>query len=879
MSDSPLKFQCTHCLRTLDAPAGAEGTQAPCRHCGETVVVGQSIDPLWGAVQSGIVAHNRLAATPAELLAKPVGEPLWQIQPTLGLYVASGFRLLGLPANVPNSELDAAILRQKNVWKLRPSSEAISAIQTGYDRHLPLADAARLLERMRDPRWRLLCEAFWPHRDQAAFAAVQGGRRLHAPPIEPLLRQAKKGSGLAKVLAQHALAVTCHNLAISRELAYVTGHAEWQAGYWPAALSYWRDVFTPDDFWDYLKLRVKDIDHPQLSEEHVHELRERLPALVLGFNRVFAQAYAAAGDRTACRRHLGLAGQADYPPATCHRVFVDTVQTVAAEQLEPLIQRADNPPWSRERVSRREMALHVDPLLSEGIRVRDHLLHELRLPRDLVAEARFDKLCQVLLDVTDRRTEFDSDDRLRSILYGIVVASRLRLLPLSAAQRRKVEDRMQADQAILYKGFGNIAHDVSRCWFMPGEEADPDVSLELPVYKITHSDLEGVQWESRRVLVPRSGLAHLAHQGKLSAADLASRGDEKGRQAVRQMEKLKREAEAKVAQLGQQQQQALARVLSAHQHRQQELEAKLTPHEQGATRKLQEIDGCYQQAMAAEGVKWDQAMAALVEGHQQALEPIEAEFRKASAPYTGWANAYLLEVPAVAGTVIVLVLAAMALSMGFGLAALASLACGSVLGIGACRVYRHRAVARVQQPLREARRRCQAECDDLSGRRANALTRWEASAEEARQPFAAVLQQCAQRRAQLEQGFQEKVARIQSEYQAKVQAISAQAQRQIGRLQEQIEAHVRPRPLTDKLKYAAYVGARSNGYQDGERPSEAELERIAKQHLDRALRRVRRYLDSLSPYERASLEMVRRSLSEEDFIRLLLRLSEGFPDY
>jgi hypothetical protein len=81
-------------------------------------------------------------------------------------------------------------------------------------------------------------------------------------------------------------------------------------------------------------------------------------------------------------------------------------------------------------------------------------------------------------------------------------------LPLSAEMRQQLEHARRSDIEHLYKEFAPAKDfDPTQCWFLPGQETDPDASFEFPLYKITDVKGAGIRWQNRRIMVPRSKLA------------------------------------------------------------------------------------------------------------------------------------------------------------------------------------------------------------------------------------------------------------------------------------------------------------------------------------------------------------------------------------
>lgn len=481
-------------------------------------------------------AATRKGLQPAEaarLMATPFTNRLLGIDLTPELYARNGFRLVGTPAYADRSRVESESQKFRNIYKLDSAAALNACIQTGCEQHIRFDDILASLAKLLEPRQRLLCEIFWPHVAENLFAHIKKEKHLASPSVVQTINASAKTNGLDGTLLTHALAIAHQNLALSHELAFATGQAEWSESHWQQSLACWAQVLSSTHFWNYLRQRAKSFDDPRLKPDDVETLQLQLPVAVLGFNTVFARAYAKAEQMPVCARHLALITQSKLPEAAKREAITTVVKALMAARLEPLIQRMTSAILeAKDKFSREKFERICAPIVDEALAVHGYLLNDLGL-EDAVEMAEFDRLCETIVNGMDTKINYDNDDRQRSILYCLLTTKKLLALPVSPAMRRKLEQSKRSDTEILYRDFVASPDEIdpTRCWFVEDEEADPASSLEFPIYKITDREvtvnsLQGsagisVNYQKRKILVPRSRMA-AARQPKSAHASAAN---------------------------------------------------------------------------------------------------------------------------------------------------------------------------------------------------------------------------------------------------------------------------------------------------------------------------------------------------------------------
>ena len=458
------------------------------------------------------------------VMSQPLGVKVLGIDVAADLYGRNGYRFAGVAGGQGPDELEQACQKVRNVIRLNPQYASKRCIRLGYDDYLCVDDPALCVEQLGIPRWRVICDIFWPHVNGDIFAMIRDRRLLACPEVVDALA-GSLGAEDDAMLRTHALAVVWHNLALAGELAYGAGQDPWRGECWKHAIHHWGETFHCERFWDYLRMRVESLDHPSVRPEDVDDdLRVTVPGAVLAFNSLFARSFAQAGDLEACRQHLHLLNESDFPEEARRRAVISAVKTLAVSRLDPLTHRVHETDerHGSTKITRQEFGVLFQPLLDEAMEIRDFLRHDLKLSADLVAGTGFDRFCEKMLRGINRRLQYRGDDRCRSLLYSMLQTQSMLGLPLSRAMQLELGTSIRRDTGYLYEDY-EIPEDVdpTECWFFGGEPADPDASIVMPIHLVTQRTSQTVRWKRGEVLVPRSKLAADVHSGRIRVEDIA----------------------------------------------------------------------------------------------------------------------------------------------------------------------------------------------------------------------------------------------------------------------------------------------------------------------------------------------------------------------
>ena len=789
------------------------------------------------------------------LLRTPLGVQLLGTPLSADVYLRNGFRLLRTPASVDAEALEVRSQRFRALYRLNPVSALQAAMRTGYDGALNADDIRESIDALRNPRLWLLSQLFWPHLSPEAFERIRRDRDLTAPAVFVAVEQAgSSGSAESTVLAAHALAVVQHNRAIAHDCTFAAGKADWDDVRWPAALDAWARVIRLDRFWSYLQERVRRLDHPVVAAQDVDRLREQLPAAILNFNALFAHAYARAGAQVACARHVRYIGSSPFEAGTRRTILVAVAQVLLKERLEPLLHRAraELTPEGK-KFKRKDFSIRCTPIVDQAFQLRVHLLQDLGLPADMVDSTEFDPMCDAVLAGLNGHIDYKNDDNARAVLYGALLAKRMRGLPISSASRRKLEQTERDHIEILYKGLLPNGLDPLRCWFLDGEEADPDACFEFPMHKVTHREVTvdhgtgsagiKVHFETRRILVPRSATAAAVHAGKSVSEEIPEHLlTEEQRRIPEQAKRAERDGKAQVEAHAAERDQAIRRQQAACDHRLQvyntALAKEIAVAEAAVTHARNERDAAIKKA---EHLR-EATLRKITTERARDLGKAKARLDRVTAATAGLRGWPFIELP-----VAILVLAS-AISFAPPLAYetrgenvlvgwITLIALGSVLifviaiyvGRG-IRATRRGVAGRLIRAYKRAERRVHS---DFESARARAEKGFESVT-------APLMRKIEKGRDKIRKERDDRIAAIEKKYKDVIENLQHATKMKVEQLRAQLRRKRDAKPERAKHEFPALSRARmSAGYRDGEKPSQSEME-MSYAEQQEALRRLGR---------------------------------------
>lgn len=809
----------------------------------------------------------------ARLLASPLGIAIFGVPVRADVYLLNPFRLIGELASASDPVRERAAQRFRGLLRLSPESATKNSRQLGYDLPLRREDVIESVDRLKDPRHRLVAELFWSHAAEA-----------DAPSSRSTL-----GSNREQVLACHAAAIECHNEAIASEIA--GGDASVVTARWAKALELWASVGTSDVFWAYVRERAELLDDPRVREGDVLAAREQLPRAILGWNQLFAARHARDGNESGVARHLELIRSSRFSSTTSAEVTAAAAGSLVQTQLVPLVERLRAATARDEKLTWSQTRDATRPLLDRALELHKSLPGV--DPESGAEIPGFDTVAEEVLRVLSADRLNYGEDFQHAIHFSAITTQRLLALPMTKPTRRRVESALQNDLRLLYEDFAPEWRgvDALKCWFLPAEPADCDSAILLPVHKINSVGGGKTSYRSRKVLVPRSVRARRAHEGKSVLPDPESSGKELEPACRRLLNQIRSiEAETRTAAAREESamepeirsaQAAVDQQVSAHEHQVRDQRAQDKARIDEVKRRLQADvnaqDKLRQQALAEARGKAQPRIAAAEDAHRAVVA----------------ANMGLLGLFAIAPgarAVVLLAYGATAAIAGLKLAAAAAggLIIGSTVVFGFVLAgWRNRRVAQAEKQVSAARATLLDEESRIEQGHLVAIDRLKKQAEEDAAQTNTRLRRFESEVGQIRKDGQARIEAIRACRRAAIQAIEQQARAEAAPLRKELEQQLTPKPVSTKSDFPAYRGALAVGYKDGEEPSEKEIREFQDQRMkplkhslsSRELELLRMALDTLDSDAGQNLidMLVRAQPSERStlLMAVLIRLTRS----
>jgi|GEM_PF-2092436 len=778
------------------------------------------------------------------------------------IYAQNGFRYLGLPTRCGNRDLEHASVRFRNLLRLNGSGAVKSqSIRVGYEEYCCQDQVEeKVVSLSEDPCRRIQNEIFWIHNGEEIFESIRNIQTLNTERALDPLEDLAVDNGETGTLARHDLAVIFHNRAIEAELKPATknGKAEHDRDdYWRKALLYWAKTYENPRYWDYLRQRVADLDDPRIKPEDINgQLKGCVLEAILAISALMVRFYVRAGKLQSARRHVAIILQSPLPKEATDKTFLRLAARLLEESLEPLIHRMQNPEGTTSspsnksskkggRLSRKEFVRYYDPIVKEVFRIHDEFLTGLGLPAGLVNKVSFDAFCDALLAVLNDRIDFQSDDRVRSLLYSLITVRHISTLPHSTEVKRKLEQAIRSDTQYLYSDFDmSNGVDPSQCWFLKGQAADPDASILLPVYRVTDQAIFSTQWRQRQVLIPRSKVAQQFHENQIGVAEVARQcTQERAGPYWRQIQQIEEEAEEAKKRVQSAQREGLDRVRSDFEQELNDFNRACAQQERQDQKRLKQVEEHYEFFKKSVETSTEEACRkAECEGAKPiaASEKNRDRIRKALRRGKGMLRVHLplcgLFVPG--GAVLGGYLSSiqilpprliepqwLPLAVGAGVGLLFGAVWGELL--------RAAILGHASRRLNAAQARLRYKKDDLTRKGNRQIRKAKKRAEKDVLPERRRLTTNAKHRQALKDRRKRRESTIKEEADARLQEIEARKHKRLKPLKKRLASLFKIKGESKKLSFPGYVGALNKGFQPGERPPPQDTDALFNAFLQR----------------------------------------------
>ncbi len=768
----------------------------------------------------------------ARLLKTPLSQTLLGERLQFDFYARNGFRMLSVPAWLNSDAIASRCQQFRNLARIDPDRARRLAIRTVSDLHLDSDAILTAVARLESPRHRFCAELFWPHIEEAEFAAVREVGRLDSA---ALLQHFKPDGrkGLARVLTTHLRAIANHCLAIESEIAHLDNGGGAPQRLWETAIAGWREVFESDDFWHYMSGRVEKLDDPRLRKEDVETARTDTPLLILGLHEMFVEKYAQQENYEECVRHLKLIGTSGFPEAIVRSSTWNAVKNVAGTRLENLCKRTKLAfDGKKARADRVTFESTMMPLLKEATEIRELLVDRLGIPDSLLEQSAFDDFAESVREATATKLTFDGDARERNILYSSLFVKRLLILPLSTTTRRMLEQSIQEDNRILYSPFGldrGALPAAIHCYFVPGAEADPDKSILIPMHRIKERKVEvdrvrgtagvSVSLEVRKVLVPRSIVAAGTHGKSAEVEVKPSEFTQEQREAASELASIKVKRSRSQRQLAEARD---AEILSAEARGSEETRNKeeaAAPRVAAAKALIENLRVQEEQALVVEANALESSKRAIEGCHEHATQAARSAAEKALRRLGGLRGILCIEFP-------LAILFGLLFWLSFEFDVIEAVAAIlSAVGIG--KVFRSTTYKLASSRMRKAQSARDVEiskCREDSSARSRELR--EKFAVKRKEPQE-IIDGVAKEISQIRNATQDRLLIIRKRWEKAIRESDEEFQQQTNPLRAKI---VRLEPVkreTQAKEFPAYLAALARGFKDGEKPPNSDMQMTA----------------------------------------------------
>ncbi|MEZ4601227.1 MAG: hypothetical protein R2940_15665 [Syntrophotaleaceae bacterium] len=321
------------------------------------------------------------------------------------LYRRNLFRILELSITATAADVRRRQKRQEMQRKL--------GIDSGPGKEHPLAlnpppakeEINAALDRMNEPQTRLLDEIFWfwPAQNDGPDAALEAIEQGRIEEARSLWTNQVKQEQNARI-AVHNLAVLEHLQILDKENELGTCEREKDLAEsldqrWMHLFQQWQGVCEGEEFWDRVKVRVRELNDARLTTGFVRRIRKTLPKALLMINARMACSAADRGDLAMVQRCLGQMQSGPWGSDLVEEALLEALRP-SRDHIKAMIDHAKSR-WSHDPVhgNRYVRELHsqalaqlvvMDRVLTEGHSVRTGL-HEMVANAMLDGQVAFGK--------------------------------------------------------------------------------------------------------------------------------------------------------------------------------------------------------------------------------------------------------------------------------------------------------------------------------------------------------------------------------------------------------------------------------------------------------------------------------------------------------
>ncbi len=808
------------------------------------------------------------------VLSSPFSNSLLGVEISADIIAKNGFRFLSISAFSSETEFEEAAQTFLNMYKLDPGVSFHSLIKIGYEEFVSLDEVTAIIAKLNDPKFRFINSLFWLQINQQLFDALKKSGELNSNHFLNILLKHSQEQDDTDIRILHAIAITYLNLAILNEIYFANGRKKWNPHYWNMAYQYWSKLLNSNFFWEYWETKVTSLDDPGLKSTDISILRSQLPLVLLEFSSIFAQEYAKNQLTKNCKYKISVIYNSSFEEEIKRKILKSLAQSIVIARLEPLILTIENKVKQHsDKLTRETFDKIFSPILNNVIDFKNYLLYGLGFPVEIIESLEFDHFIDLFFKNLNSKLNYDSGNYSRNILYSSIIIKKLLELPLSSALRHKLRLAFQKDKEYLYGDFLDDSSrnlDFTECYFVEGEQADPDESIEMWVYKIEGVKGTSVSWKTRCVLVPRSKLGAKFHRAQISYEELARQnGNEEVQELIGELKEIKEKGQQKVADINEEKDKAVTKLKNEMNLEIEQYNQTVQSEKQNLQKKLSTIKKKVNREIKKEEDRLNNIFQKLKNEYDPIIEDLNAQYQRIVEANTRFMGLRKIELPLFIIFFLIFSLhygskGFLKIEMVFILAGLSALLFSFGIGLIIRTIQNKKAHYAVKKKHRELGKQVE-QLKSESNTRIKAIKN---SYAPQINPLESQLQEMANQEEMIRNKYETKIESVSQQYQQKIDSLKSQIDKEVAPIFKKLNKIFKPKSESAKETFPPYRRAKGIfSFRDGTEPSQYEVDRLVKKVIDR-------FFDSLSYEERQYLSILAQNSSNDNFAKIVSYLMD-----
>jgi len=441
---------------------------------------------------------------------------------TLANYLLLGFRFVNLSGVSEPSE----VVERSRELEVRAGVSVARAVESAFPlNNWFLPDKKGLkqcLASLRNPEKRFRQELFWPWLEPGQYRCLADAAASGPQAVAAAVRD-QLDDDPDNLAHQHATAVLLHACAVNNEMALLAARrpdGEFETELWLKALTAWSNVFRSPRLKQHVAGRVKELKHLREGELMADRVLEQLPAVIVAMQTQMASNWVLCGEPSRAGRLLGPIRETGLLTPEVSWIVVKAAQQVVEDRLDGLHEKTKEWFfWEDRDYTGSVLRSRWKRLRDEAMKLYAFLTEELGLSRENADRVSFGRLVEPVISAAFGVANREKNTR--AVLRSLIIMEDLQeCFPLAAADRQKVAGKVDHLRDVLTEGMDEMVDvDPTQCWFLKGQRADPDCSMQVELVRETSTTIQ-----TRRILIPRSADARALHESGESELAMLSAG-------------------------------------------------------------------------------------------------------------------------------------------------------------------------------------------------------------------------------------------------------------------------------------------------------------------------------------------------------------------